>query len=299
MKEIIITGSSGFVGKNLSQYLLQKGYKVTPVSLKTANWESKIADKAYAIIHLAGLAHDLKNTRKSEDYFSVNSDLTVKLYDIFKRSNISKFIHFSTVKAVADSLGNEVLDENRPALPITAYGQSKRQAEEYILKNISEDKKSYILRPCMIHGPGNKGNLNLLYQFVSIGIPYPLAAFENQRSFLSIDNLNFIVHNLCEQEIESGVYNVADSEFLSTIEVVAIINECLGKKPKLWSLNKKTITFVAGIGSKLALPFNVERLNKLTESYKVSNTKLLNAIQQNMPIKASDGIKKTINSFKK
>lgn len=299
MKEIIITGSSGFVGKNLSEYLMQTGYKITPISLRNDSWEFEISKDAYAIIHLAGLAHDLKNTRKKEEYFSVNTDLTIKLYDIFYKSNISKFIYFSTVKAVADSLENEVLDENYPAFPVTPYGQSKHKAEEYILKNLSEDKKSYILRPCMIHGPANKGNLNLLYQFVSIGIPYPLAAFENQRSFLSIDNLNFIVQNICELEIASGVYNVSDSEFLSTIDVVSIMNECIGKKPKLWSLNKKTITFVAEIGSKLSLPFNLERLNKLTESYKVSNAKLLSAIQQNMPVRASEGIKKTINSFKK
>jgi nucleoside-diphosphate-sugar epimerase len=86
-----------------------------------------------------------------------------------------------------------VLTEEVEPKPLTHYGKSKLMAEEYILSQpLSVGKSYYILRPCMIHGPGNKGNLNLLYQIVQKGIPYPLAAFENKRSFLSIENLCFI-----------------------------------------------------------------------------------------------------------
>ena len=73
----------------------------------------------------------------------------------------------------------------------------------------------------MIHGPNNKGNLNLLYSFVKKNIPYPFGSFENKRSFVSIDNLCFVIKELIEnKEIPSGVYNISDDQTLSTNELV-------------------------------------------------------------------------------
>lgn len=59
-------------------------------------------------------------------------------------------------------------------------------AEDYILAHLPLDKKVYILRLCMIHGLGNKGNLNLLYGLVSRGIPFAVGDYDNSRSFLRI-----------------------------------------------------------------------------------------------------------------
>ncbi|MBV5342376.1 nucleoside-diphosphate-sugar epimerase, partial [bacterium] len=92
----------------------------------------------------------------------------------------------------------------------------------------------YILRPCMIHGPGNKGNLNLLYNVVKRGIPYPLGAFENRRSFCSIDNLSFVINGLIENQVASGIYNVCDDETVSTNELIELISISLGKKSRIW-----------------------------------------------------------------
>lgn len=82
------------------------------------------------------------------------------------------FIFFSTAKAAADRVEG-VLTEDVVPSPVGPYGESKIKAEEYILGNFpaGNDNRVYILRPCMIHGPGNKGNLNLLYSVVSKGIP--------------------------------------------------------------------------------------------------------------------------------
>ena len=95
----------------------------------------------------------------------------------------------SSVKAVADNLVG-VLSEDRKPSPKTHYGKSKLYAERYILsKKIPNNKRIYILRPCMIHGPNNKGNLNLLYNLVSKKIPWVLGSFQNKRSYCSVDNL--------------------------------------------------------------------------------------------------------------
>ena len=294
---IIITGATGFVGKNLSKFLKEKGHHIVPLSLRKA-WE--LDQNAEAIIHLAGKAHDTKNTSAEKEYFEINTELTKKLFEEFLKTPAKDFIYFSSVKATADTVEG-FLDENHKSNPQTPYGKSKLLAEEYLLsQKLPENKRLFIIRPCMIHGPGNKGNLNLLYKFVQKGIPYPLAAFENKRSFLSIDNLNFLIlEMLSNKNVDSGIYNFADDEVLSTNELVKLIANTSGKKEKLWKISSKLISATAKMGDVIKLPLNSERLKKLTENYWVSNQKIKNALGiAKLPVSASEGLEKTIKSFK-
>ena len=186
MKSIFVTGSSGFVGLNIIEFLAP--------SFKFVKYQkgNKVEISQDIVIHLAGKAHDLKKISHPDEYYHVNAELTRAVFDAFLDSDAKVFITLSSVKAVADEVDVYLTEEHIPN-PITHYGKSKLLAEQYILsKEIPVGKRVYILRPCMIHGPENKGNLNLLYQLVSKGIPWPLGAFENQRSFCSIDNLMFI-----------------------------------------------------------------------------------------------------------
>lgn len=87
-----------------------------------------------------------------------------------------------------------MLDIISPIKDAVAFAEvqdsSTSEATESITRfKIQGEKNVYIMRPCMIHSPGNKGNLNLLYGVVKKGIPWPLSAFENKRTFTSIDNL--------------------------------------------------------------------------------------------------------------
>lgn len=298
---VLITGASGFIGTNLSQHLAAKGYQVSPLSLRRPDWDKHIDPNTGCYIHLAGKAHDLKNISDEQAYFDINTKLTILLFEHFLQSNASTFIYFSSVKAVADEVVGELTEDVNPN-PKTAYGKSKLEAEKYLLaQNIPSDKRIIIMRPCMVHGPGNKGNLNLLYKFVSKGLPYPLASFQNARSFLGIDNLCFIVEEVIRRhEVKSGVYNLADDGSLSTKELIKIISECLGKKPVLWSIPKSIIKSAAKLGDLLKLPLNSHRLQKLTEDYLVSNGKIKSALGiELMPTSIEDGLRKTIRSFSK
>lgn len=290
---IFITGSSGFVGKNLL-----KNFENTYTFSKYEK-EASININQEIVIHLAGKAHDLKNITDPSEYYEVNTNLTKALFDKFIDSNASVFITLSSVKAVADDLECELTEDYIPN-PITHYGKSKLHAEQYILsKQIPKGKRVYILRPCMIHGPGNKGNLNLLYKIVRIGFPWPLGAFENNRSFCSIDNLFFIIRELIKNDqIPSGVYNIADDKPISTNELINLISVGLGKKSHIWNVPQSLIKSFSKLGDILRLPLNSERLIKLTETYIVSNTKIKNAINKPLPISAKDGLIKTFNSFK-
>lgn len=150
----------------------------------------------------------------------------------------------------------------------------------------------------MIHGPGNKGNLNLLYGVISKGIPWPLGAFENKRTFTSIDNLSFVIEKLLSTDVQSGIYNISDDDAMSTNELIKVICEAMGKKTRIWNLPSGLIKFGARIGDTLHLPLNTFRLDKLTENYVVSNKKIKEALNiEHMPVDARKGLTKTIKSF--
>ena len=295
---ILITGSSGFVGQNFVPFLSGYGFEMTPLSLR-GNWQSNVPITYDAVVHLAGKAHDTKNTSAPEEYFQVNMELTRQLFGIFLKSNARDFVYFSSVKAIADTVEGR-LNEEGIADPKTPYGQSKWQAEQYLNSQpLPEGKRLFIFRPCMIHGPGNKGNLNLLYQVVSKGLPWPLASFENKRSFLSIDNLNFIIRRILEDpDIPGGTYHLADDDALSTNELIQLIGQARGRKASLWKLPQGVISGMAKMGDVLHLPLNTERLKKLTESYVVDNSKIKSALKMDkLPVSARDGLLKTLQSF--
>lgn len=295
----IITGASGFVGQNLSKYLENNSVEVEKLSLRNENWQlNKNAD---AVIHLAGKAHDTVNTSEEREYFQVNTELTKQLFDEFLDSDIQCFVYFSSVKAVADTLDTILKEEYKPN-PQTPYGKSKYEAEKYLLsKELPSGKRVFIIRPCMIHGEGNKGNLNLLYKIVEKGIPWFLASFENKRSFLSVDNLSFLILKMLKnKDLKSGIYHFADDESLSTNELITLISKTLNKKPKLWYWSASWINKIAQLGDTLNLPLNSERLKKLTESYVVSNQKIKTALDiEKLPLTAEQGLEKTIKSFAK
>ena len=298
--KIIVTGASGFVGQNMGQYLKEKRFEIKKLSLRNENWSNHVDTGACAIVHLAGKAHDTANTSADAEYFKINRDLTIELFDLFLKSNIRDFFYFSSVKAVADTVDG-VLEEDVEGKPFTSYGKSKLEAEQYLLAQaLPEGKRLFIIRPCMIHGPGNKGNLNLLYKVVEKGIPWPLASFENCRSFLSIDNLCYLIEQmLIQTDMPSGVYNFSDDEAVSTNELVTIIGNSLGKKNQLWRIPKGLIRGVVKIGDVLPLPLNSERLKKLTESYVVSNAKIKEVLGlDKLPLTAREGLEKTIRSFR-
>lgn len=306
--KILITGIHGFVGSNLVEYLEKDNeiYGLDIISpekegvVKTFSWEEFASlPECDAIIHLAGKAHDTKNKAAADVYFKVNTGLTQKIFDYFLASKAKKFVFFSTAKAAADRVEG-VLTEDVVPSPVGPYGESKIKAEEYILaQQLSEEKQVYILRPCMIHGPGNKGNLNLLYGVVSKGIPWPLGAFENRRTFTSIENICFAVNGLLTKEVESGIYNMGDDEALSTNELVKVICDTLGKKARIWRISKGFMTGCAKVGGWLHLPLNPDRLQKLTENYVSSNEKIKKALGvDKMPVSAKEGLVRTIISFR-
>ena len=283
--KFLITGAYGFVGTNLCRYLAEKGHECHALDIPAARrdgvpyvsfytWDDLDMMPAFdCVVHLAGKAHDLKKVASEQSYFDINVGLTEK---IFAAAKTTRFIYFSSSKA--DANGN-------------AYGRSKLAAEQFL------NGRAIVLRPAMIHGPGNKGNLNLLWGIARRGLPWPLAAFENKRSFTSIGNICAAVEALAERGT-NGIYPIADDEMLSTNRLIELIAETCGKRAKLWRVPKGVMRMVAKIGDVLHLPLNTERIVKLTEDSFVNNSHLKSQLGWNrMPIRAEEGMRRTLRSF--
>lgn len=327
---ILITGVHGFVGSNLVRYL-SKEHTIFGLDIvnpqkegvkATFSWEALDAEGALpdidAVIHLAGKAHDTRNKSAADVYFKVNTGLTKKIFDWYMASPTArKFVFFSTAKAAAECVP-DVLHEDVAPTPKGPYGESKIQAEDYIIGALAgqgvsrqsmasrmpgterptNGKEVYIFRPCMIHGPGNKGNLNLLYGVVRKGIPWPLGAFDNRRTFTSVENVCYAVRGVLTKDVPSGIYNMGDDDALSTNELIEVICQTLGKKTHIWHIPKGLMNGVAMVGGWLHLPLNPLRMQKLTENYVSSNAKIKMALGiERFPMDAREGLKQTIECF--
>ena len=298
-----ITGVSGFVGSHLVNYFQNKDYiiygnsrqsksELTGVKLVSDYAASTLRElRVNSFIHLAGIAHDLSGSYKPEDYYTVNLEGTKKAVHEFLQSDAIHFIFVSSIKAACDT-ATVPAEEAMPTTPQTDYGKSKRLAEEYILSlPWPADKKYYILRPCMMHGTGNKGNLNTLYKYTKIGLPFLFGSFRNQRSFHSIENFSYVAEQLITSDIPSGIYHLADDGYLSTTELYELMCHTLKIKQRVWNIPAKWIRLVASLAGKQKM------ISKLTENMMVSNQKIKSVLPSPLPVGLKEGLIKTINSF--
>lgn len=289
--KIFITGHTGFIGS----YFIKnnKNFQYFKYDKNNVDYNVDI------FLHLAGKAHDINNTNTIDIYLKNNTELTNYIFDQFILSDASTFIFLSSVKASADSI-ETILTENDIPRPKGSYGVSKLLSEQYIMDKIKKypNKRVYILRPSMVHGPGNKGNLNLMFKFVTFFKFWPLGAFENYRSYCGIDNLCFVIKKLIySSSIKSGVYNISDDDSMSTNDLIKLIGITHKKKIYIIPVPKKIIYQICKLGDFLHLPFNTNRLIKLTENYVVSNKKIKTILGEELPLSALENFTNTFKSF--
>ena len=260
-------------------------------------WKEKLPVGYDTWVHLVGINKSIQDP--TADLFErINFGKTKEAYDCFLESKGQKFIFLSSIKSSVEASTDDVLKESSPQHPISAYGKSKLKAEQYLLDHQHPAQQTLILQPTLIHGPENYGNLRFLFQLVRKGLPFPFAGARNKRSFLSIGNLNFVIAKLITQPVASGRYLVADSDPLSTVEVISIAEEILGKRISKWALNEKSINLVARMFSKVGITALGQVVDKLCGSMVVSNAKILDAIQSELPISSKQGLAATFQSMR-
>ncbi|MGY3055252.1 nucleoside-diphosphate-sugar epimerase [Pedobacter sp. UYEF25] len=289
--KIILTGASGYVGSNLIAFFSGRPeINILPLSLRVPLSEDALQG-ADCVIHLAGKQED--EISNPDSYYTVNYELTRKLYNAFLKSDAKRFIFMSSVRAASDSVTG-VMTEVKYPNPSSDYGKSKLMAEEYIQSSVLPAGKSYyILRPCMIHGPGNKGDLVLLDSFVRKCLLYPLAALKSKRSYLSMGNLCFMMDKFITTSAVSTIFILADDEALSTSEMASILAESMDIKPIMLPIPIALVNARAKFGDRFGFPFNTQTLTKLAKSYVVSNAKIKFTLDIELPLTAREGLEIT------
>ena len=221
MKKILITGANSFVGMNIEKWLRTAPNEFQVYTVDTMNDAWKTADFSDydAVFHVAGIAHVAPKPEMAPLYYKVNRDLTIEIAQWAKEHGVKQFIFMSSgiVYKTSKSLKGDVKTKDTKPQPNDFYGDSKLQAENGLKELESPSFKVCILRPPMIYGPGNKGNLPRLGWLATKTPIFP--AWHNKRSMLYIDNLAEFVKQCIIREM-AGTFFPQNAEYSDTVEIV-------------------------------------------------------------------------------
>ncbi|MBF2758606.1 NAD-dependent epimerase/dehydratase family protein [Staphylococcus haemolyticus] len=237
-KNIIITGTNGYVGSHLAESLERNGNTIQRLSVRNSLWKNLSFSSVDTIIHTAALVHNNDPSAKLEDYFKVNTHLPIELAKKAKEDGVHQFIFMSTMAVYGKDGEMEYIDEIKNPSdihPITNYGISKAKAEEKLLKMNDEDFKIVIVRPPMIYGENSPGNFSRLKNVAKI-LPV-IPKINNKRSALYIKHLESYIKQLIDRDYQ-GIYHPKDSFNFDTTEVITEIRNSLKKKTILFPIPK-------------------------------------------------------------
>lgn len=313
MKKILITGATGFVGKELcsvlSNYyeiirvvrsekdLLSDNDVIVPVIDRNTDW-SNLLNNVDVIVHLAAKAHDMSyvdNDDIDNIYYETNYWGTKTLVDEAVKSGVKKIIFMSTIKVNGESTELSCFAEEDIPKPVGSYAISKLKAEEYIKsKAIDNDFTYTIIRPTLVFGKNVKGNLNFLMKMISKGLPFPYFKVENKRHMIGLKNLcMFVKYSIESENCNNQVIIVSEKVTLSTKKLVSYISEAMGKK----TLFIRFPMFFRTIFSKVS--FIDKIIIRLYGNLIVDNNKLYTKINWKPVYTIEEQITEMINEYKK
>lgn len=219
--KILITGANSFVGSSVERWLMREPekYEIDTVDTVGDNWRKVDLSLYDAVFHVAGLAHVDPKPEMAPLYYKVNCDLALEIARAAREAGVGQFIFMSSMivfHASKSLKGTAITPETEPA-PNDFYGDSKLRAEIGLRKLETPDFKVAVLRPCMIYGPGNKGNFPRLARLAARTPVFP--AWHNRRSMLYIDNLSEFVRQALDRRL-SGTFHLQNREYADTVELV-------------------------------------------------------------------------------
>ena len=297
MSLIVLTGTTGYIGQNLTKYFNSKSKKNKSISLRFQNWHKMMPLETETIIHLAAINLNPLDSAFDEEYFRVNTELTSKLFRYFLNSNAKTFIFLSTTELI-DEQQIEITETSK-VNPTNPFLQSKFDAEQFILKQVlPEGKRAIILRAAPVYGRETKSPLHDTFSFCK-KFPWFFGVFETKQSFCYIDNLTEIIAQISEQpNVASGIYNVADNEPIATINLVHWIAAVFDKKAKIIKVPKGILNLFAKIGDLFKWEFNSKKLFEISHSRIVNGDKVKEALEmQKMPFDTETAVLKTIEYY--
>lgn len=284
MNKILLTGSNGYLGSSFLN-LYKNKYLFEKFSLLNQKLEDINFDGIDIVLHCAALVHQ-KMQHPYEKYHEINANYPVKLAKLAKQNGVKQFVFISTIAVYGED--KEKLDENTPYEPITPYGKSKLEAEKQLLKLSDDSFIVTIIRPPMIYGKNAPGNIDSLIKLVKKLPVLPFGKIENKRTFISIQNLCYIIDEIITQQ-QNGIFLASDDESLSTSK---LIEEIAGNLDKKVCLIK--IPFFESFLKVLKPSFH----KRLYGSLEIDNRITKEKLNLQNPYSVEDGIKFMINGEK-
>ncbi|MDA9816928.1 NAD-dependent epimerase/dehydratase family protein [Alphaproteobacteria bacterium] len=303
---VLITGASGFLGKRLIEKIstdptlsltgsTRRNNKLSSVSsLVFGNLDSNfdwshILKNQEVVIHAAGKAHimDNKTVTSYNEYKKVNLDGTLRLAQQASISGVKRFIFISTIKVNGEKTKkNKPFTELDKPNPVDGYSLSKWEAEKKLIEISTKSGMEFvIIRPSLIYGPGVKGNFGKIISLIKRGLPLPLGAINNKRSFIAIDNLiDLITVCIKHPKASNQLFLAADGKDLSTSQLIKELAMSANKNLFLIPIPVIFLKFIASILRKKTV---IDRLN---ESLQVDISKSKNLLNWTPPISIEKGL---------
>jgi UDP-glucose 4-epimerase len=260
-----------------------------------ADWEAAL-QSVDSVIHLIGRAHVLREKAPNPlaEFHKVNVEITQRLLEACGEQDIRRFIFLSSIAVVGQDTNSQPYTERTPCHPNTPYGITKLEAERRILVAVKEiGLEATILRAPMVYGPGAKGNVLRLLRIVDYGIPVPFACVPNARSVLYVGNLISAIGECLRTSLATGeIFNVADTEAVSTRELAEMISSLFGRPIRALSIPPSWIRL---LGHLLGRSKDADRmLNSVT----VSTSKISSMLDWTPPYSLEEGLTETVNWYR-
>jgi nucleoside-diphosphate-sugar epimerase len=323
MKSVLLTGATGFVGSHLARALSAAGWQVRAVSRRPdlgrrdnpelewvgidaidrhTNWDP-LLEGVDVVVHAAGVAHRIAKGERVPDslYDEVNHRGTDRLAECARLAGIRRFVFISSIGAVADN-SEAVIDESTPCTPATPYGRSKLAAERAVAERLDGSATEWsVLRPPLLYGPGNSGNMGRLLRLIRLPLPLPLGAIRNRRSFMYIGNLVSAVAVAVTHPAAAGqVFCVADEETLSTPQLIEALGRASGKPIWLVGASLSSLQRIGRLGDLIGTwtgrspGFDSESVRKLCGSLSLSAARIREQCGWEPPVRLADGLSATL-----
>ena len=311
--KILVTGATGFIGKQLSDVLTNSGHEVRTTSrsldpnssttremiicdLESADNLDQMTTGCDAIVHLAGRAHVMSDDPLTSEslYVSANVDVTKKLARSASRTGVKRMILMSSVKVNGESttIDTPFTSHDTPN-PQDPYGRSKARAEQALWDVTSTSGlEGVVIRPPLVYGPGVRANFASLIGIVGRGLPLPLGSIQNKRSFVAIDNLIDCIAAVLQSSNAVGqTFLVSDGHDLSTPELIRSIASALHKSPMLIPFPPALLKLAATSAGKRSA---YDRLcGSLTVDIALTKQKL----SWTPPFTVQDSMQRTVDAF--
>jgi len=305
---ILVTGSSGFVGREVCAVLDKRGISFRAAVRKTAeqgqiavgdinantDWREALTG-CTTVIHLAARVHMMSDTVDNPlaAYREVNVDATLRLARQATEAGVRRFVFVSSVKVNGEATqGKPYTADDRPA-PCDSYGQSKMEAEAALLALGRETGlEIVVVRPPLVYGPGVKANFLNLVKLVRMGLPLPFGRADGYRSMVALDNLvDLLITCAMHPDAPGSIFMVSDGHDVNVGDLVRMIGNAMGKKVYLLPIPPNLLRRVASLLGKSSVT------DRLFGSLQVDMRLTEERLQWHPIVSPQFAINKTVNHF--